>query len=85
MSMKSPPLAADDVSSLRFEMMQIAVRSMLRCLPSCAAGTHHQRNDIIAEGSIICPTGKHHSKTRDLVDKSRVFDVYHRPKGHYLR
>jgi hypothetical protein len=31
---------------------------MMRCLPYVPAGTHHQRNDIIAEGNIICPTGQ---------------------------
>jgi hypothetical protein len=39
-------------------MILLALLAMMQCLPSCAEGTHHQRGDIIAEGSIICPTGQ---------------------------
>jgi len=39
-------------------MMLLALLAMMRCLPTCAAGTHHQRSDIIAEGSIICLSGQ---------------------------
>ena len=56
--MMPPPMAANDVSSLRSEMMQIAARSMMRCLPLMSRRTHHQRSGIMREAHIICPSGQ---------------------------
>ncbi len=74
-----PPPAADDVSPLRSEMMQIAARSMMRCLPSCAAGTHHQRSGIMCAARIICPAGQTSFKNALLSeDKRALLMVIHR-------
>ncbi len=68
------PFGRNDVSPLRSEMMLLPPVAMMRCLPSCAAGIHHQRSGIIAEGTSFDRKGKHHSKSSDLVDKSLLFD-----------
>ena len=74
MSMMSPPRAADDVSA-DVEMMQRVLRAMMRCLPQCPAGHSISEAASCAKRTSFARQGKHHSKTRDLVDKSRVFDV----------
>ena len=47
--------AADDDSPLRAEMMQIALQSMVGCLPSCAESTYHCHGQHHARSDIICP------------------------------
>ena len=58
-SMMSPPLAANDVSPLRFEMMLLAIARNDAMFALMCPQAHIMREaHIIAAGNIICPTGQ---------------------------
>ena len=73
MSMMSTPQAADDVSSLRFEMMLLVSLAMMRCLSLCTRRTHHQRSGIMREAHIICQKGQTSFKKTPFVGKQKTF------------
>ena len=77
--MMPPLLAADDVSLLTLRNDVASLRAaMMRCLPSCAEGTHHSRSNIIAAGSIICPTGQTSFKKTPFVGRQKTFFCWRR-------
>ena len=77
--MMPPPLAANDVSPLALRNDVTSLRAvMMRCLPSRAEGTHHERSDIIAEGNIICPTGQTSFKKTSFVGRQKTFFCWRR-------
>ena len=68
------PFGRNDVSPLRTEMMLLALLTMIRCLPSCAAGNIISEAASLPKAASFARKGKHHSKSSDLEDKSLLFD-----------
>ena len=74
MKMTSSPSAADDVSPLMLRYDAASLRAaMMRCSPYVPVAHIISKAASLAKRASFARQGKHHSKKRDLADKSRVF------------